>query len=109
MRFDYSIVHVPGKSLCTADALSRSPVNTTSCSDSKFQQEVDAYVNLIINNLPVNDSCLKEIQCQQDEDQVCQKLKIYCQEGWPGKSSLKGSFKPYIAVASELRLLMIFY
>ena len=39
---------------------------------------------------------------QQDEDPVCQTLKPYCQEGWPEKSSLKGPFKPYVAVASEL-------
>ena len=102
MKFSYTIVHVPGKSLCTADALSRSPVNTTSCSDSKFQQEVDAYVNLLIHNLPATDKRLLDIQSQQDEDPVCQKLKMFCQEGWPDKSSLKGPYKPYLAVASEL-------
>ena len=102
MRFDYTIVHVPGKSLCTADALSRSPLEMTSHSDSSLQQEVDAYVNLIINNLPATDTRLKEIQSQQNEDPVCQKLKIYCQEGWPDKSTLKGPFKAYVAVASEL-------
>lgn len=102
MRFSYTIVHVPGKNLCTADALSRSPVNTTSCSDSKFQQEVDAYVNLLIHNLPATDKRLLDIQSQQDEDPVCQRLKKYCQEGWPDKSSLKGLYKPYLAVASEL-------
>ena len=102
MRFSYTIVHVPGKLLCTADALSRSPVSTTSCSDSKFQQEVDAYVNLLINNLPATDKRLTEIQSQQDKDPVCQKLKQCCQEGWLDKSSLKGSYKPYLHVASEL-------
>ena len=76
MRFSYTIVHVPGKSLCTADALSRSPVNTISCSDSKFQQEVDAYFNLLIHNLPPTDKRLLDIQYQQDEDPVCQKLKM---------------------------------
>ena len=59
-------------------------------------------MNLIINNLPATDARLKEIQSQQDEDPVCQKLKTYCQEGWPEKSSLKGPFKPYLPVASEL-------
>ena len=102
MRFTYTIVHVPGKNLCTADALSRSPVNPASCSDSKFQHEVDAYVNLLIHNLPATDKRLLDIQSQQDEDPVCQRLKKYCQEGWPGKSTLKGPYKPYVAVASEL-------
>ena len=101
IRFDYTIVHVAGKSLCTANALFRSPVDTTSYSDSKFQQEVHAYVNLIINNLPATDTCLKEIQSQQDESPVYQKLKTYCQEGWPEKSSLKGPFKPYICSSRE--------
>ena len=102
MRFSYTIVHVPRKSLFTADALSRSPVNTTSCSDSKFQQEGDAYVNLLIHNLLATDKRQLDIQSQQDEDPVCQKLKMYCQEGWPDKSSRKGPYKPYLAVASEL-------
>ena len=72
-----------------------------SCSDSNFEREVDAYVNLILNNLPATDARLKEIQSQHNEDPVCQKLKTYCQEGWPDKSTLKGPFKPYVAVASE--------
>ena len=101
MRFTYTIVHVPGKNLCTADALSRSPVNPASCSDSKFQHEVDAYVNLLIHNLPATDKRLLDIQSQQDEDPVCQRLKKYCQEGWPDKSTLKGPYKPYVTVASE--------
>ena len=56
----YTIIHVPGEKICIADALSRSPVNTISCKD---QQEVNAYVNLFIHNLPGT-----EIQSQQDED-----------------------------------------
>ena len=52
-----------------------------SCSDSNFEQEVDAYVNSVINNLPATDTHLKEIQSQQNEGPVCHKLKTYCQEG----------------------------
>ena len=73
-----------------------------SWSDSNFKQEVDAYDNSFINNLPATDAHLKEIQSQQNEDPVCQKLKACYQEGWQDKSTLKGPFKPYIAVASEL-------
>ena len=89
-RFNYTIVQIPGNSLCTADALYQSPTEMTSCSDSNFQQEVDAYVILIINNLPVTDAHLKEIYSQQNEDPVCQKLKTCCLERCPDKSTLKG-------------------
>ena len=101
MRFDYTVVHVPGKILCTTDAFFRSPIEMNSCIDSNFEQEVDAYVNSIINSLPATDAHLKEIQSQQNEGPVCQKLKTYCQEGWPDKSTLKGPFKSYVVVASE--------
>ena len=30
-RFDYSISHVPGEYLCTADTLSRAPIKTVKC------------------------------------------------------------------------------
>ena len=102
MQFDYTIVHIPGKSLCTADALSRSPIEMNSCSDSNLEQEVNAYVDSIINNLPETDTRLKKIQSQQNEDKVCQELKTYCEEEWSDKSTLKWPFKPYIAIASEL-------
>ena len=42
-----------------------------SCSDSSFEQEVDAYVNSVINNLPATDARLKEIQSQHNEGPVC--------------------------------------
>ena len=71
MRFSYTIVHVPGKSLCTPDTLSRSLANRTSCSDSKFQQEVDAYV-------------------KQDEDPVAVKsLKCTVEKGGQTNPLLK--------------------
>ena len=44
MRFDYTIAHVPRKSLCTADVLSRYPIEMNSCN---FQQEVDTYASTI--------------------------------------------------------------
>ena len=56
---------------------------------SKFQQEVDAFVNLLIHNLPDTDKHLLDIQSQQDEDPICQRLKKYSREGWPDKSYVK--------------------
>lgn len=102
MRFDYSISHVPGKYLYTADTLSRAPVSTANNADNSFRKEVDSYVSLVFDNLPATDARLKQIQSQQEEDPICIQLKNYCLQGWPQKASVKGPYKIYHAVSSEL-------
>ena len=47
VRFSYSINHVPGKDVCTADTLSRAPVLTDDHTAEAFHKEVNAYVNHI--------------------------------------------------------------
>ena len=66
-------------------------------------------MNLIIKNLPATNACVKEIQSEENENLVCQKLKTCCQDGRPDKSTPKGPFKPYVAVASELCVANICY
>ena len=51
-----TIVHIPAKSLYTANAPSKFSVDMTSCSDFHFQKETDAYVNLTIDNLSATDT-----------------------------------------------------
>jgi len=55
MRFHYSIMHVPGKELSTADAQSRAPLNDVTAADNKLQEDVYLFVNQEIENLPVTD------------------------------------------------------
>ena len=52
MRFSYSVYHVPGKEICTADTLSRAPISTVDQTAEDFHKEVNAFVNLVIDNLP---------------------------------------------------------
>ena len=65
MQFHFSVRHVPGKELDTADYLFRSPISLMDkekcAKDREFQNEVEAFVNLVVNNLPVSDKCLREI------------------------------------------------
>jgi len=49
MRFTYSISHVPGKSLYTADTLSRAPlVRPLDRDEEKLEADVPAYVDSIV-------------------------------------------------------------
>ena len=45
MRFQFAIIHVPGKNLTVADALSRAPVDEARDSDQILQEEEDAFVD----------------------------------------------------------------
>ena len=105
MRFHYTISHVPGKSLITADALSRAPVFHSTQEDDEFRQEVNAYVNMVIKSLPATEQRLEMIKALQDEDETCKCIKQYCVNGWPGESAILGAAKPYLSVAAELTIL----
>ena len=96
MRFDYEIKHVPGKSLHTADVLSRAPLKDTVNSDELLQvEEVEFQVSSVISTLPVSNSKLTSFSQAQVEDSVCSTLISYCRNGWPNKSSLPSCMKPY--------------
>lgn len=83
MRFHFTISHVTGKSLITADALSRAPVSSSTPMDDKFRKEVNAYVNMVIKTLPATEQRLETIKALQEEDDVCKHIKQYCVDGWP--------------------------
>ena len=104
MRFHYSITHVPGVELKVADALSRSPISSTCDEDNDFQNEVTAYVDMLVQNLPVTNKRLQEILTAQYTDKTCSQLKSYCRNGWPHRSKVVGSLKPFLPIRNELPL-----
>ena len=54
MRFDY-VIHVPGKSLHTADALSQAPFEYTVDSDKLMEiQEIECHISTVVDTLPVS-------------------------------------------------------
>ena len=85
MRYEYKIVHVPGKELYTADALSRAPLTSMTADDTYFQQEVKIYANFVMTSLPASDQKLDFIRRHQEEDEVCRQLRTYVEEVWPEK------------------------
>ena len=63
MRFLYSIVHVPGKTLCTADTLSRSPVDSQQ--ETTLQEETENFVEAIVSHLLATESQLDKYRNAQ--------------------------------------------
>lgn len=105
MRFSYTISHVPGKSLCTADALSRAPLTRPlNHEEKKLEADVKAFVDSIVKYLPATESRLEELRSQQQQDEVTRQLMTYCTEGWPDRFHLPGPLKPYWPEKDDLNI-----
>ena len=104
MRYNFSIVHVPGKALITADALSRAPLPSDSTDSFDLQESAETFISAVVEALPASANCLEQIANAQLADPTLQYVIKYCQEGWPAKHMIKGSLKPYWCVRSELSL-----
>lgn len=92
MRFCYTISHVPGKELWTADALSRSPVEPP----DNMEEETEAFVQVILQSVPASREYLIEVKKMQEDDPVCTKVREYCEKGWPtSKQQVPIEITPY--------------
>ena len=74
LRFDFTISHVPGKELTTADAFSCAPSKSTS--GVKQEEEIELYIENILLQLPASDKRLEENAAAQKEDPICRKLFV---------------------------------
>ena len=95
MRYSYSIAHVPGKLLYTADTLSRAPYAQPTQNDHTFASETISYVSMMTRNLPATDKRLEEIRMHQSEDETCCLISKYVKDGWPEKSLITGMLHQY--------------
>ena len=100
-RFDYTIVHVPGKLLYTADTLSRSP-HPSDKNDTRLQEEAEAAMELCVAHIPASTWKLEEYRKAQGEDQTCSSVIKYCKEGWPEKNRIEPNIRPYWKARSDL-------
>ena len=105
MQFNYTISHVPGKLLYTADTLSRAPVDPadkTVIADA----ETEMFVQAVISHLPVSTSRLEDFCKAQKEDPTCSQLMKFCRGGWPNRNSheLSGELCRYFTVKDHLSI-----
>ena len=101
-KFAYTMAHIPGKLLYTADALSRAPGTETEVESQQLQEEVESFAMNAIFSLPANKPHLYEYWEGQAQDPACSKLRKYCENGWPAKHSLDPTLGPYWNVRGSL-------
>ena len=105
MRFHYSIHHVPGKTLYTADTLSRAPVKNISDDSSSYSShEIEQFVQAITAAFPASPDRLDSYRKVQAEDSICSKLIEYCTSGWPNRNNLSRELKDFWRFRGELTL-----
>ncbi|XP_018405250.1 PREDICTED: uncharacterized protein K02A2.6-like [Cyphomyrmex costatus] len=104
MRYTYSVVYVPGKQLVLADSLSRNPSKNKEKREVDISEDLDVYINFIVDNLPATKDILERIRTQQETDYVCLRLKQYCLSKWPSKNNLAAGLSPYYQHKEEISL-----
>ena len=105
MRYMYTIAHAPGKSLVTADAMSRAPQERPLTeAEVLLTDEVTAQAILVVGALPETQKRLAENRARQLEDDVCRQVMRNCAEGWPSHPSLPLLLRPYWQVQNDLTI-----
>ena len=105
MRFQYTIRHVPGKTLYTADMLSRAPIQDLSvASCPPIPEETEQFIQVVMASVPADQDRLDSYSKAQIEDKICSKLIEYCTSGWPTRNELPRELKDYWRHRGELTL-----
>jgi hypothetical protein len=104
MWYSFTISHVPGKLLYTADVLSRVPCRNEDKSSKELEEEVETYISAIVSTLPATAQRLSQYQGAQLKDPVCSLVAQYCQTGWPAKQTVKPELTPYWKVRDSLTM-----
>ncbi len=79
-KYNFTIIHRPGKDIPVADTLSR---KSLSDQDTSLSGGMDIQVHTVNSSLPVSDSKLEGSRAQTEKDQQFQILKGVIQRGWP--------------------------
>ncbi|UYV71234.1 K02A2.6-like, partial [Cordylochernes scorpioides] len=100
MRFGFEIVHIPGKELLDADALSRQPLLTTEGGEN--ERQTSAHINAVLSSITDKDEMLTKIFEAQQEDTTLKAVVNYLEQGWPDKKKMSPALLSYWHVKDEL-------
>ena len=76
-RYDYTVQHLPGKALHTADTLSRTPLEMEEA-DQKLLEEEEFMTQIGVSILPTSKDRLDEYRKHKASDPVCSKVMKFC-------------------------------
>ena len=102
-RYDYTISHVPGKLLYTADALSRAPTSPAEAT-TELEEEVEMQVETVVAALPATEQRLREYCDAQSRDETCSQVMKFCATTWPKKQDIAPNILPYWKVRECLTM-----
>ncbi|XP_063446850.1 uncharacterized protein K02A2.6-like [Mytilus trossulus] len=101
-KYDIILQYRPGKEMYLADTLSRAYLKETSDS-SNTTDEIES-INMI-DELPISEERISELQEHTRKDQQMQELKEVIQEGWPSnKWNVPSNVSIYFDIRDELTL-----
>ena len=105
MRYNYTVNHVPGKSLWTADTLSHAPLRAARAhTDASLLEDTNIYVDSVISKIPVSGDYLSSLRDHLKADSTCSALMEYCTDSWPDKGQLQGVLRHYLADRAVLTM-----
>ncbi|UYV74443.1 hypothetical protein LAZ67_11003580 [Cordylochernes scorpioides] len=93
-------VHIPGKELLDADALSRQPLLTTEGGEN--ERPTSAHINAVLSSITDKDEMLTKIFEAQQEDTTLKAVANYLEQGWPDKKKMSQALLSYWHVKDEL-------
>ncbi|UYV67950.1 hypothetical protein LAZ67_5002584, partial [Cordylochernes scorpioides] len=96
----YEIVHIPGKELLDADALSRQPLLTTKGGEN--ERQTSAHINAVLSSITDKDEMLTKIFEAQQEDTTLKAVVNYLEQGWPDNKKMSPALLSYWHVKDEL-------
>ena len=97
-----AVYYAPRKEMYISEALSRMQSENRNRMATVPEEEMNIYVDSLLDSLPVSHVKLMEIKEAQDEDPVCRQIKSYCLEGWPDKFRRNDALKPYWSARGAL-------
>ena len=99
-HFSYSVVHVPGKLMYTADTLSRSlPPHIPAPAVDELEEFIstmeDFVSSVVVAGLPASPTTLDAYRHTQKLDPICRQLLEFNSIGWPVKDKIAPELRPY--------------